>query len=177
MSRLQKIQHIRGNNLTGVGSGIAASPANALLVPGELAMNYNIADPTIFIGTATNNSVTSTSPSATETVAQFKSLGWLQTNIMGTHDLTKIKTLKYITDTLDLLVSDADAVVNTWGEIKNFLATIPSDSGYDIMSLFNGKASTEFKIMKSTAPSGNTSGTITEVAKLYDDKSIRLKSL
>lgn len=174
MARAQKIQHIRGNNLTAAGSGIVVAPGASALLPGELAMNYNSVDPTLFIGTVVNNSATNSDINvATSAVAQFKSLAWLQNNVLGTTNPAQVKTLKYITDTLDLLVQDADAVVNTWGEIKSFLSTIPSDSGYDIMSLFNGKASVELKIMTSTAASGTTPGSITEVAKLYDDISIK----
>lgn len=160
MARFQSIQHIKGNNLTIAGGNIAAIPNAGVLLPGELAINFNEKDPTIIIGSVVNSGITSTSVSATTHVSEFKSKKWLETYILGTADTSQVKTLKYISDTLGLLVgNDADTVVNTWEEIKTFLSSIPNGETYDLMTLLNNKASTMLTV----------NGTST---KLYDNISL-----
>lgn len=160
MARFQSIQHIKGNNLTIAGGSIAAIPNAGVLLPGELAINFNEKDPTIIMGSVVNSGITSTSVSATTHVSEFKSKKWLETYILGTANTSEVKTLKYISDTLGLLVgNDADTVVNTWEEIKTFLSSIPSGETYDLMTLLNNKASTMLTV----------NGTST---KLYDNISL-----
>ena len=163
MARFQSIQHIKGNNLTIAGGSIAAIPNAGVLLPGELAINFNEKDPTIIMGSVVNSGITSTSVSATTHVSEFKSKKWLETYILGTANTSEVKTLKYISDTLGLLVgNDADAVVNTWEEIKTFLSSIPSGETYTLMSLLNNKASGEL--------------TVNNTTKLYDNISITATS-
>ena len=163
MDRLQSIQHIKGNNLTIAGGSVAAIPNAGVLLPGELAINFNEKDPTIIMGSVVNSGITSTSVSATTHVSEFKSKKWLETYILGTANTSEVKTLKYISDTLGLLVgNDADAVVNTWEEIKTFLSSIPSGETYTLMSLLNNKASGEL--------------TVNNTTKLYDNISITATS-
>ena len=160
MARFQSIQHIKGNNLTIAGGSIAAIPNAGVLLPGELAINFNEKDPTIIMGSVVNSGITSTSVSSTTHVSEFKSKKWLETYILGTANTSEVKTLKYISDTLGLLVgNDADTVVNTWEEIKTFLSSVPSGETYDLMTLLNNKASTMLTV----------NGTST---KLYDNISL-----
>lgn len=162
MARIQKIQHLKGNNLTVAGGNVAAIPAAGTLIPGELAINFNEKDATIIMGTVANSGTTSTSVTATTSVAEFKSKKWLEDYILGTSNTAEVKNLKYITDTLGLLVgNDADSVVNTWEEIKTFLSSIPSGETYNLMSLLNNKASGELTVNNTTKLYDNTSITAT----------------
>lgn len=162
MARIQKIQHLKGNNLTVNNGNVAAIPAAGVLIPGELAINFNEKDATIIMGTVANSGTTSTSVTATTSVAEFKSKKWLEDYILGTSNTAEVKPLKYITDTLGLLVgNDADSVVNTWEEIKTFLSSIPSGETYNLMSLLNNKASGELTVNNTTKLYDNTSITAT----------------
>lgn len=168
LTRNQNIKHLRTDALVSA-DGLIYEPAAGVLLKGELAINVNSKDPTLFIGTVVNATTSDKGEVATTANAKFKSLGWFETNIFGTTNLASIRTLKYITDTLDLLAADSDNVINTWSEIKSFLSTVPSDAGFDIMSLFNGKANLSMSIttlnknrIATTAITGNgTNGTAT----------------
>lgn len=162
MARIQSIQLLKGNNLTVNNGNVAAIPAAGVLIPGELAINFNEKDATIIMGTVANTGTTSTSVTATTSVAEFKSKKWLEDYILGTSNTAEVKPLKYITDTLGLLVgNDADSVVNTWEEIKTFLSSIPSGETYNLMSLLNNKASGELTVNNTTKLYDNTSITST----------------
>jgi len=165
---------LKSNALLTAGTTNVKTPAATGLYYGEISYNANSVDPTLYIPLVTNATITEAASTALiTTFAEFKSKAWLDTNVIGGTPIAPFNTLTKISTYLSYLFgtagdgngasADIDSIINTWGEVKAFLANVTSDTAYDLVTLLNGRASSNLTY---------TSGMGTLVAKLYDNTSI-----
>lgn len=133
MAQLTHVLHLKSKELNAEKE--IKAPDATLLKEGEIAINYNYAEPTLYIKDSEG------------TVREFKSKEVAESlfyTLKGSGSLPNVegyRTLVELSNTLYTFLTtstDADSTINKWKELESFLNGIP-DSGKTLIDLMSGK--------------------------------------